>query len=77
MDKKCNEKQFKNFGKNISLLRKQHGFSKKRMCQILSIGVSSLNKLEQGIIPKRLSVDIVFRIEGFFKIPAKEQFKKI
>ena len=47
------------------------------MAKILKIGIESLNKIEKGVLPKRLSVNIVFCIEDYFKILAKDQFKRI
>ena len=51
---------------NILLLRKIHGLTKKRMSHILGISVCSLNKIELGKLPPRLSVSVVFRIYEYF-----------
>ncbi len=56
------------FCRNILLLRKSHGLSKKEMSQILGISICSLNKIEQGELPPRLSVSVVFQLYKFFGI---------
>ena len=53
---------------NISYLRKQHGLSKKEMARRLGIGLRSLNKVEQGSIPPRLTVEIFFAVWEQFHI---------
>ena len=53
---------------NILLLRMIHGLTKKKMSQILGISISSLNKIEQGKLPPRLSVSVIFRICEYFGI---------
>ena len=50
----------KNFSRNIILLRSHYGYSQKHMAQLLGIGVESLRKIEKGIIPPRLTVDVIF-----------------
>lgn len=54
--------------RNILLLRQIYGLTKKRMSQILGISVYSLNKIEQGKLPPRLSVSVVFRIYEYFGV---------
>lgn len=57
---------------NIVWLRKKNRLAKNRMAHILGIGVGSLIQLEKGVIPQRLSVDVIFAIEKYFHIhPAK------
>jgi len=65
------------FGKNIAYLRKSNKLSKKKMAEILGIGIKSLEKLENGILPPRLSVKIIFNIYYSFGILPKDQFKPL
>ena len=53
---------------NIIWLRKQLGYSRKKMAEVLEIGTGSLAKLEQGEIPPRLSANILFVIHYRFGI---------
>lgn len=57
-----------NFMHNVSYIRKHYGLSKKKMAELLDIGVGSLNKIENGEIPPRLSVEILFNIYDNFGI---------
>lgn len=67
-------REIKIFMKNIAYIRKKHGLSKREMAKLLKIGVESLNKLESGELPKRLSVKVLFEIERHFGVLAAEQF---
>lgn len=62
------------FLKNVMWLREHYGISKKHMAELLGIGIASLNKIENGEMPKRLGVEIVFKIYDVFKILPKNQF---
>ena len=61
---------------NIITLRKQYGLTKKAMAKLLGISLYSLNKLENGVIPPQLGVEIVFRMQACFDIPIRELFDK-
>ena len=61
---------------NVTWLRKQHGFSKKQMAQILGICIGSLNKIENGQLPSRLGIGILHRIHAHFGISATELIEK-
>lgn len=73
---KSNKQQLENFTYNIAWLRKQHNLSKKEMCKILDISIYNLNKLEKGILPKQLSVNVVFAVWKHFKVLPENQFIK-
>ena len=53
---------------NITTLRSHYGYSKKHMAKLLGIGIETLNKIEKGIIPPRLGIDIVFTVCKQFHI---------
>lgn len=65
------------FMSNMVWLRKKYGFSKVKMAKLLGIGVGSLNKIEKGELPPRISVDVVFNIHKHFGILPKKQFTKL
>ena len=50
------------FCNNIKRLRKMKRLSKREMAQKLEIGIASLTKIENGIIPPRLNVRIYFSL---------------
>ena len=60
------------FTNNVVWLRKINNISKRKMCEILEIGIGSLNKIEKGILPPRLSVDVLFAIAHYFEISAEK-----
>ncbi len=62
---------------NVVWLRKEYGLSKKKMAKILGISAGTLNKIEKGELPPRLSVEIVFNIYNYFGILPKNQFVKL
>ncbi|MBQ6840014.1 MAG: helix-turn-helix transcriptional regulator [Oscillospiraceae bacterium] len=69
-------KEFKIFMKNVAWLRKQHKLSKKKMAQIMGIGVGSLTQIEKGIFPERLRIDACINIQRHFGVSVKDQLQK-
>ena len=57
------------FMENVVFLRKTHGFSKRKMAELLCISVAALSKIENGVFPKKLDVDVVWQIFDVFNIP--------
>ena len=66
---------WKNFVHNVTWLRESNGLSKKEMASILKIGMKTLERIENGELPKRLSVNIFFRIWKHFGIHPVKQLK--
>lgn len=71
MDKKDRSQDIQILSRNILWLRRYHGISQKQMAVLLKIGTGSLRKLEAGILPPRLGVNIFFDIYRHFGIPPK------
>lgn len=63
------------FCENIKKLRKQHNLTKKEMARKLRISIPTLNIIEKGELPKRLTVDIIYAIVDEFNIRADDLFK--
>ena len=68
------DEEFKRFVENIRDLRIKNGLSKTQMAEKLDVSVYTIRKLENGIMPKRLSIEVVFKIEKEFGIKASKQF---
>ena len=60
--------------RNISWLRKKHGLSKRKMAEILGVGVKALSLIEQGILPSRVGCDMLFNASDYFHITVSELF---
>lgn len=71
-----NKKSLEFFVYNVSWLRNHYGIKKKTMAELLGIGVGSLNKIEKGELPPRLTVEIIFNIQNYFGIHPKELFER-
>ncbi len=56
------KREEENFLYNVLWLRKHYGFSKNKMAKILEIGIGSLNKIESGEMPPRLSAKTIINI---------------
>ncbi len=69
MNKSANNEAITYLAYNVSYLRRKHNITKNDMAKILGIGIKSLNRIEQGILPPRLSVEILFNIREYFGIP--------
>lgn len=68
-----NQQQLKILAQNIAWLRKENRLSKKEMAALLEISVQSLTRLENGEVPPRLPVHVIFNIYNHFGILPKEQ----
>ena len=70
------KKQLENFMYNIVWLRNHNKLSKKKMSEILEISLWQLNKIEKGIFPKKIQVEMIFSIWHYFGIHPAIQFSK-
>ena len=65
------------FCKNVKALREYCNLSKIEMSKSLGISVKALEKIESGIIPKRLSCTVIYRISDQFGILPQNIFKPL
>ncbi|MGI6013850.1 MAG: helix-turn-helix domain-containing protein [Oscillospiraceae bacterium] len=65
------------FCENMRLLRQHYGYSKKEMAKISGISTATLTKLEQTIIPPKLSVNVVFKVAWHFKLKPYQMFRPL
>ena len=59
---------------NIKFLRQKHKLTKTQMSQILGVSIKTLNRLENGILPPRISCELIFRIQRHFGIQPRQLF---
>lgn len=59
---------------NIKFLRQKHKLSKNKMAQILGVSMKTLNCIENGILPPRMSCEPLFRIQRHFGILPQHLF---
>ena len=64
---------WESFSHNILWLRQTHQLSKTKMAKLLRISVKTLNRIEAGEMPKRLSVSVFFRIWVAFGVHPTKQ----
>ncbi len=67
-------KELQNLCRNVLYLRRQAGLSQKEMAALLHIGISSLQKLESGTLPPKMSADVIFHLASAFGLPAAALF---
>ena len=77
MAEETSDNELGSFMRNIAWLRKHHGLSKKKMAELLGIGVETLNKIEQGQFPPRLGVSVMEKLWIHFGIAPSDQFKQL
>lgn len=65
-----------NFSKNVKAIRAKNNISKKEMAKILGIGIGSLSKIENGILPPKLEANILIKIYYKFGILPSKLFSK-
>ena len=63
------------FCSNIRFLRKNSGMSQKKMAKIMGISISSLRKIEHGIIPG-ISWEVLLRLRNYFQLPLEQITEK-
>lgn len=66
------KQKLENIAYNIAWLRKKHSLSKKAMAAILGISIQSLDRIESGVIPPRLNIEVIYNIWDFFEINPQE-----
>lgn len=76
MKKVQKEKAIDIFTFNVAWIRKENNISKKRMAEILGISIYTLNKIENGILPPKLKVDVIFNIKNYFNVPVNYILEK-
>ena len=65
--------EMKIFGKNIAYLRTKNNLSKTSMAKIMHVGMQTLNKIENGEIPKKMDIDVFDNVYKAFGIAPHEQ----
>lgn len=71
------DKEASIFCNNVKLLRKQNELSREEMAEICGINVPDLIQIEQGSLPKTITVDIAIRLFLYFDISPEKLFHPI
>lgn len=71
------DKEFLAFCANIRYLRSTHGLSKRKMADILGVGVDTITSLEKNILPPRLGSSVLFRISRYFHLRPCDLFRPL
>ena len=56
------------FTENITYLRKANKLSLKQMSEILDISTYTVKQLEKGVLPSKLKVSVLFKVQQHFFI---------
>ena len=64
------------FCDNIKILRRHNKLSKTAMCKIMRIGIRSLNSIEKGILPPRISCEVLIRACNYFSVLPKDMLSE-
>lgn len=70
--KKTNE--FLYFSQHVRRIRREQKITQKEKANRLGISVNTLSMIERGILPPRLSCEILFRMQDQFGIQPKDLF---
>lgn len=70
------QKEYLIFCHNIKWMRVHRKLSKKKMAKMLEIGVGTLTKIENGMLPPRLTVEIFFNFQHCFGIHPVDQLSR-
>lgn len=69
-----NIENFHVFSQRIKFIRTENKLTQREMAKKLRISVSTLSKIERGVLPPRLSCSILFQIYKQFGVHPKELF---
>lgn len=69
--------EIQTFCNNVRILRKSRKITRKEMCAALKIGMKTLNKIESGVLPPKLSCDVIYRLSVYFDVTPKELFSPL
>ncbi len=64
------------FAYNVARLRREHRVSVTNLAKALKIGRRSVMKLENGEVPPRMGVEVLFRASQFFNVSVPSLFQK-
>lgn len=64
--------ELKALTQNITNLRQKNKLTKKEMAKLLGISIYSLNKIEEDILPHKITIDILIKINSNFGISPHE-----
>ena len=65
------------FCENVKALRQREKLSKKEMAKRLGIGVGSLTRIENGMIPPRLRCNVLVKIHICFGVLPEQMFSPV
>lgn len=65
------------FSQHVRRIRIERKMTQKEMADRLGIGVRTLSRIERGILPRRLSCEILFRVQEQFGICPQDLFKPV
>lgn len=65
------------FCRNIAILRKVHGLTQKEMAKLMGVSVYCVRKLERGVIPERLRIDVIYPLCRQFGMNPASIFKPL
>ena len=66
-----------NFCRNVLYLRKKHGLTQVQMAKIMNVGVGTVRLLERGVLPPRLSADVLWRLHDYFHLSVSQLFNDL
>ena len=76
MRKTVETEELRCFLDNLTALRRKYGISKKKMAELSGVCVATINKIERGEFPSRVSCDVIFRAMEVFRIAPSKLFTK-
>ena len=65
------------FAENVAYLRKKHGYSRRKMAQLLNTSSYTIAQLESGTVPRRLGASFLLRITDVFGIRPEAMLKPL
>ena len=67
---------FSIFCDNIKMLRQRNNLTKTEMCKIMRISYHSLQMIESGVLPPRMSCEALIRACRYFSVSPKDMLSR-
>ena len=75
MSKQSEQSDLSVFCANVAYLRKSRNLTKQQMCRLMHVTPVTLNLLERGIVPPRLSSETIFFLTDAFDLTFSQLFR--
>ncbi len=68
------KKELANFCRNVERLKDNYDLSDRQMMKIMHVSYGTLKSIKNGVVPNRISADVLFYLNNYFKVDIASLF---